>query len=304
MATNLIVNGTFDNIATWHLQLLGTGAAGTMSKMTVGTNNLCKVNITGIGTSQNLHQYGFNLKPNTVYTLTFGLYADKSVDVGIQIMDHLTPYKSIWAAIIKSNTVMTNYGMSFRTPAAVNPDSRLKFRFLAIGTYYIDNVILTENPTNLIKNGIFDSLASWGLQLLGIGAAGTMSKLTVGTNNLCKVNITGIGESQNLHQYGFNLKPNTAYTLMFGLYADKSVEVGIQIMDHLEPYTSIINIPIISNIILTDYNILFVTPAVVNPDSRLKFRFLSIGSYYVDNVVLVENAVSLCEGFTSRINIM
>ncbi len=142
--TNLIQNGTFDTIPPWILYTAGgTGTA-------TAENGEAKIDVISIGTGNYSWQYqfyqnGLILEPNAKYKINFDIHTDNSSKaIEFYIHDDSIYPPNLFSADINVTTSKTTYEYFLDTYSIVPSNIRIRFKFLTIGIYYIDNVILEK----------------------------------------------------------------------------------------------------------------------------------------------------------------
>jgi len=144
---NLIQNGSFNTvISPWNLYTeQGTGTATVI-------NGEAKIDVTSIGSGPygwhyQFYQNGLVLLPNTRYKINFDLYTtNSSKEIEFYIHDNTTYPPNILGIDITATPVKMSHEYFLTTPATVPSNIRMRFKFLTIGTYFIDNVVLEEVP--------------------------------------------------------------------------------------------------------------------------------------------------------------
>jgi len=138
---NLIINGTFDGLANWFSWSNGTMAVSNPS-------GKCLVDLTVLGSSNQLQQSYIVLKPSTIYILKVDSHTEpigKTIEIFLHNQE--SPYEAVAHLELTPTALEGHYEWTFPTLSSVSTKSRLRFQFTQAGKYYFDNIILEETTT-------------------------------------------------------------------------------------------------------------------------------------------------------------
>lgn len=243
-----------------------------------------------------LVQTEINLEKDNSYQLVFDASADAPRNINVTLVT--SNGDLITDQIVKINEETKQYEIYFDVEVETGNNVELQFNLGGSNeNVYLDNVELTRVlewdgiENNLIKNGIFDSLAHWSTEFNHSEA-----KFSVDENGHFKVNITDVGYDTwaiQLYQLGVNLEQGETYQVSFD--AKSTIERPILFhMEHKTNYTKYFDTKIDLNDEWTTYQYEFTMTEVTDPDTKFGFSFGGDGTNQIPNIehdILVDNIV-------------
>ena len=159
------------------------------------------------------------------YVLSFDAYSTSGNKDGIKAVVAGKKYKPTLTGTKKSYT----YNIKFNS-GLTREESEVKFLFTKPGTYYIDNVVLTEAA--LIKNGYLDAgMAGYTSGNYGSGAASYgVTEVVDGHTNVMDVNIESVGDADwniQVKQAGVKLENGKSYRLTFDAMSTEARTISV-----------------------------------------------------------------------------
>lgn len=151
-ANNVLNNPGFESGKNnWPFYTNGTGSF-TTTGPAYQCNNAAKVSLVKTGNNMQLYQFGFPLKANTNYRLSFAGYSNSGHDVGVILQKHNSPYTNL--GLNNANFNLTNswkkFSVDFTTTgfSGTSSDTRLRFWFVGKAAngdvYWFDDIVLEE----------------------------------------------------------------------------------------------------------------------------------------------------------------
>lgn len=306
-AQNLLVNGDFTNgITSWEKTTGGTGS-GSLNIVTDDGNDVAILTTSTIGTAAyevQILQNNITLGKSRLYSLTFRA---KSSFVGNEITTSVglsvSPYNTYFNNKITLSDVWENYTVTFSTPDSWFPDTvpsnhQLAFQCgLQEGDVYIDDVLLTTIPNQVLNSDFNNATTSWSMTP-SVGAAGTFELIFEGDNSVAKVSSTTLGSAPydiQLVQYNLILGQNRLYTLSFMAKTNVAgnqikASVGLSI----SPYSTYFNNTITLSETWTNYTVDFSTETAWFPVTGQNNHLIALqcgvnlGDFYFDDVKVIE----------------
>lgn len=284
--TNLINNGTFDDLTGWELVPQSAGIA-------FIENGYAAISITEPSGAFFLTS-GLNLNPSTDYDLTISL---GSYPPQLSIQPYLLNYDNLSEIIAQADPVYpdvgTVYNIKFKTPSTVPTNACLALKLATIGHYYIDNVILEQSPSqNILKNSEFNGLSDWFFYTNGTG--NYLNSAPSGETNVAWISLPIPGTNNQLYQSNIALKPNTTYILSY-FYKSPTIgnEIDVVLIRHDPDYTPLVYNTKVSSVANgKTYEHTFTTGTAVPVNTRLMFKLHQSAGYIFDNITLKE--VTVC----------
>ncbi len=158
----------------------------------------------------------------------------------------------------------------------------------------LSETLVVVDPSIIIQNGSFaTNLSGWTFD------PSTSTGTAVATNGEAIINMTAVqsGSMNQFYQNGISLLPNTNYRLKFDAYvtnfiAVNSWDIEIYIHDNSSPgfptghYILNPNIDITLSPSRTTYSRLFSTLSTVPSNIKFRIKFVNVGIYHIDDVVI------------------
>lgn len=261
------------------------------------------VDVVEPGSNTQVYQTPIQLVSGRNYKISFDAYSSTGDGFSVNFHKHGSPYTNygLNQFVAGQSTEWASYSTSFTATGFqdVANDARLRFTFGKAGKYYIDNVRLVEISTNnmsdsyeenVFRSSFENGLSGWKFYTNGLGELG------VGTGykskNSLKVVVTDPSSNTQVYSSGLKIKANRKYRLEFVSYSDKEMDANVNIHKHTSPYTNygLNNFSPHFSGKWEEYKIEFTAKNFTGEvsDARIRFSFSKPGTYYIDDVNLIE----------------
>lgn len=162
-----------------------------------------------------------------------------------------------------------------------------------------NNGITSSSGNNLIVNGDFEAAtigSNWSLELNN-GTAAILTKDATTpfagsfSGKVTVTNATGTNWHLQFKQVGRTVKKDSIYTLQFTGRADSSRTIQFAVMRDNSPYTYYSGIDVKLTTQWQTFSFSFVAPEENLGFTRITFQFLAKGTYWFDNVKMIQAGV-------------
>ncbi len=290
--TNLISNGDFEGATLDPWGGWGNGSSREVSADGEGLGStgyamvLTNPTAANLWSAQQLYTFDTALEEGKEYVCKFWVKANASANIQVQLQS--ADYSANYSGGIAVGTTWTQIELSFVPTAADR--TRFVFDFgQDAATFYIDDVVFMEAPTNLISNGDFESatLDPWGGW--GNGSSRAVSADGEGFDGagyamvLTNPTAANLWSAQQVYWYAQPLEQDKEYTLSFMVKATSNAGIQIQLQsdDYSANYYGGINVGTSwSQVQLT------VTPSTADRTKLVIDFGQDAATYYFDDIVL------------------